>query len=239
MILRFRTSARGASLLLFLAAIAAAGCGLFDPPQDKPKPIEPPSRTTREGMLQYFAFVQESSSRNIEDYGRCLHSLYQFYFTAEDRAGDPTLPEYWFKSEDVTATTNMFGAAITISMDVTVTDTITTDSLTLEPCFEAPDTAHCYLYECLIDLAVEVPEEPENRTFLVHGFADIAVTRDEFEGDSLWVIASIRDRTSVISRQAASGPRDQLAEPAPGSPLAGAQVVSWGELREILSNHTP
>lgn len=222
---------KGTFLLLFAAAVATAGCGLFDPKKDTPDPVEPPKRDTPVGALHYFAYVQQLPSPNIEDYDRCLHSLYQFHFTPED-VGEIGQP-FWSKQEDVDATANMFAGAIGITMTITVTDT-----LAEEPCFEAPDSAVCKSYECLLDLAVEVPEEPENRTYLVHGFADISVTQDEFD-PSLWVIANILDRTSVISRLPQGEGRAQLARPAPGSALAAAEEVSWGELRDILSNRAP
>lgn len=185
-------------VLASFAFALLAGCD-ENPADPEPEPVIPP-RGTPQGLLGLFAYTSEGSARDIELVGECLHEDFRFYFTEEDRMGDPSLPELWTREEFLGAVGNMFEGAIAISMDLTVSD-----SLAPAPCTEEPVAPTCTTYEILLDFAVLVSEEPENRTFLVHGFADMTVVEEE-PGSGLFVLYRVQDRTSVVSRGMAVEP---------------------------------
>lgn len=175
-----------------------------------------PNRNSPEGLLDLFTTATSDPVRDLDLVASCMHADFRFYFTEEDRAGDPTLPEFWTRDDFLPAMENMMAGAIGISLEFTVTDTLPS-----EPCTAEPEGPTCQGYETLVELAVEVPEEPENRTYLVHGFGDMWAT-EETPGSGRWLLHSVRDRTSVISRSSTGN----------GAPPAApaTEQTTWGSV---------
>ena len=231
--MRHRTFILGTriGLALLLGGLLVAGCNPFAPKSGKKdKVVEAPKRDTVQGLFDFFEYVYTDPVRDITGYSDALHPDYLFWFTDDDQAGNPDIPEFWAKGSDVTATTKMFDGAISIRMTMTPSAT----PKATEACDpEVPDVL-CYVYETDIDLAVEVPPEPgqsENLTLLVRGLADIAVTKDPAD-PSLWVIYSITDRTSALGGTAPQQPQGLEGAPSPQP----TEQVTWGQLRNILQD---
>lgn len=200
-----RIPRRPLPILGLLGVVLLAACEGDSPGPGGGDPVpESDPRATAAGLLDLFAGATSDTALGLESLADCLHEDFRFYFTAEDRAGDPSLPEFWTRAEFLATMANMMAGALDISLELAETDT-----LAAIPCTAEPGAPACQPYELLVDLAVLVPEEPENRTYLVHGFADIRVTEDP-PAAGLWRIHRIVDRTSVISR------------------LAGTEATTWG-----------
>jgi len=225
-------------LALTVAASVTAGC-IFDPKKDdgdggNDNPGY--SRHTADSLLKYFAYVQADPQRDLTEYGRCLHTNYTFWFTAQDRAGDPTIPEFWTKESDVAGTERMFDNAIQINMNLTVDDTLGT-----EPCDPAHPEVLCTQYEVRVVLSVEVPPaqgQTETTTYVVQGLSNISITEDPLDTDGATngqdlVIYQIVDRTNELGRSAPlpTGLAALRTAPADGPGTS----LSWGELRHRLA----
>lgn len=221
-----RHATRGATRLglsAILVTILVAGCGLFNP-KEKNDPVVPPTgdRKTPEHLIQYFAQYQTDPNKNVEEYARCLHPAYGFFFLPSD------IPEtgesFWTKDVDVQATGDLFDAAMSMSVTLSMEDTLGT-----EVCDPGPPEVVCTSYSVLVDMSVTAisPETQQVTTFLVNGRATFVITRDP-AADSLYVIREIHDETGQARPLAASARPIAMAQP-------GSEEVSWGRLREMLA----
>ena len=225
MLLKLTKPCTVAGIILIGGMILMSGC-IFDPEKYDGGGITPTvDRTTPQKLLEFFAFYQATPNTNLEEYGRALHTNFTFWFTQEDadeiRSGDPLFPGFWTKEEDQQATENMFGAATGIAMTLTAGD-----EFPPEPC--EPGGPECRIFEVTVDLTVDIPGEPEGTTYLVQGFANIAVTADPFD-PALWVIYSILDRTN----EGLGGAPPIIVERSGKAP--SGEVATWGEIRNLLS----
>jgi hypothetical protein len=228
-------NSHGARLVIaaFMSLVLLTGCNIFNPKKtDKPPEQTDRDRTTPARLLNFFAYQQADPQRDIVEYGRCLHTSYQFYFTQTDRQGDPSIPEFWTKEQDITSTTGMFQNAINITMSITVEDTLGTEAC--DP--GNPSGPSCTTYTTRIDLQVTVPDTPENLTLIVHGLADISITRDPVDAN-LYVIYQITDRTNELGRPAPMLSSGELVQEAPAA--GQPREVSWGELKSTLERLDP
>lgn len=221
-----RVADRGTTRLglsAIIVTLLVAGCGLFNPDK-KTTPVQPPTvdRLTPEHLIQYFATYQTDPNKDVTEYARCLHPAYGFFFLPTD------IPEtgesFWTKDVDVAATGDLFDAAMSMSVTLSMEDTLGT-----EVCDPGPPEVICTQYSVLVDMSVTAisPETQQVTTFLVNGRANFVITKDP-AADSLYVIREIHDETSVARPLGASGRPLPMAR-------AGSEEVSWTRLREILA----
>jgi hypothetical protein len=160
------------------------------------------TRETPDELLSSFSWYHSDPARDLEGIASCLHTDFFFHFSTPDveeiREQDPGFPGFWTNEETVSAVENMFLDADFISVEV-----VLTDSLGCETCY--PDGPLCVVHEAIIDMALDVPGEPEGSTYLVQGFADVVVTGDPADPGQ-WVIYSIVDRTNETAGRRSSAP---------------------------------
>ena len=195
--------------VVLLSLFMIAGCG--EDSTTEPE-VHSPLSTPAEAIA-FFAAAHHDTSRSVTDIESATDPAMCFFFTSDDRAGNPDIPEYWERDPFLGALQNMFAAAVSVRMTLTPAAT----PLSEGACDSSMTGSLCRTYQTDVDLAVEIHYTPENLTLLVRGLANITLVQGE---DDLWRIRKIVDRTSALG-----------GTPRPG---AGTEHSTWGTILALF-----
>ena len=171
------------------------------------------------------AYAHALVSKNLAACDECLHEKYIFEFTSDiaETLGLPPDAPWWGKTEDMSATQNMFNASNVTSIEMTfirITDWLR--CLEVRP-GSPPDTLAALQADLDPDIKVTVETGEDPTTYWVNDSRfNVAVTVDPAETD-LWVILRITE----AKKNPRAGRIRAVGTATEGSTFGGIKSMFW------------